>query len=1084
MSFGLIKAGVKIAEAYDYNFRSYFDTRSYVSHSEQGSLQYSLSEKKRKRENGNCGDGKEKRIRCLAKVLRGEELTLGEFFSTLRKIKKIEDLYGKISEEEKDLKLFQAALKVIQKKITLLKIQDELSFDLEISDFETTQGVKGSEILLIHNKKKIKRNCKTLEAVKRVGHFCKTLLAVKKGGFSFIHQQYLGSDVRIYQSLNDSTLTENELLLLLDSLSKENKDKFNFFDFSKYPNLTLNAPSLVKMKLANLSNSCFGNLPDSLCDVVLVPVQEADLSLSIDDDSSEELVIEEKSVEVSGPEILKGKEKVLTEDSPICQEDEAPDESHLEKNPVEGGAYNLKTNKEFLATESGYFKQLFFSGMKETHEKCILLRGIDPLVFKTCFDIFFLRANLENASLTHLVEVAKLAHFFDLASVITFIHSQIAIRLNDYPVTNDTVGLVCRTYVEMESTFLREEENQSREAMIRFFKKVIVESDERSLRDIFVSFIANDMPILELLKILKEEFFSQGKGKKEKKAFINIYNSLLEASFISKGKFLKEIVDHFSDGCAFFLTPSESLGKYIQILKKSFSRKVSLEVRTSIFMKLLSLAGKAEKNANILSGKWTGLKKKGIDRTKSFLKILEGMLKDYGAEGIPDSDTYFEDKPFQFLSFAHLIMQYANLAETLNWPGKKIAYQLSCIANCIYKDQTSVEENPIVYASYIKKKLYQNLSWGKTCSWPLYLKDETEIPGMGGVPSYVVFLLEELNPLLSDSSNIFDFLHTESQDPLVQSLSALVHYHGFQDTFSWDAIFSKSSYVLSINPKDDLALSLYGASLYQISLAPSLESSEKLKEDAKKVLNEALLLNQKNSIALLYLARLSLGRDNRAAIDYFKKIEFLEISERTAPLIKLLIEEGSEEEVNELYEKIGKRKRTLEKGLSIDPNIELMWLGFFGALSLRKQDPLLLLHARNLIEESFSKDKYNFEILTLLKNIYSLDVTGPVSLEKKVNLRETMALLVEKEAAKKTEKPAQRIESSEVDSNQVIELPQVVASHVSEADSTQQVGTSGSETSNTSSSSSSTFELEGFQDVNEFFELSQEELLMEEFLNI
>lgn len=1115
MSFGLIKSGVKIAEAYDYNFRTYFDAKVFFLHSEHGSLQYSLSEKKRKSESGTCSERKEKRIKCLTKALLGEELSLDEFFLTLRKIKKIEDLYGKIPDNETEIKLFHAALKVIQNKIRMIKIQNEAFFDLETSDFETTQGYEESNVCAALDKEKIKRNRKILEAVIRVGHFCKTLLAIKKGGASVVHQRYLDSDIRIYQSLNEASLKEEEILLLLESLSKENKEKFTFFDFSKYPNLTVNAPSLIKMKLPNLSNSCFGSLPEGLSDVVLVPVQEEDIHLKIEEDTSQDLVLEEKSVEVSDPKSLKGKEKVLFEDEEqsISQDDEGPNENQFERIPVPEYAYSLKTNKEFLARESVYFKQLFFGGMKESHEKCIHLKGIDPLVFKTCFDIFFLRADLENASLTHLVEVAKLAQFFDFALVNTIVHGKIAVLLKDFPVTNDTVGLVCKSYVELESTFSRESEVQSRDAMIRFFKKVILESDESSLRDIFVSFIANEMPILELLKILKEEFFSHGKGKKEKMVFINIYNSLLEASFISKGKFLEEIVDHFSKGCSFFLTPIESLNKYIQILKKSLASQISLEVRTFIFIKMLTLAKKAEKGANILSGKWTGLKKGTVPRTKSFLKIIEGMLKDYGAEAIPDCEIYFNEKPFEFLSLGHLILQYANLAESLNWPGKIITYKLASIANSILK-QTGKGEIPYANAANFKKKLYANLSWGKKCSWPLYTRNETSIPGMGGVPPYVIFLLKKLDPSLSGSNTLFDFLNTETQDPLVQSLSALVHYHATHESCSWDAIFRKSSYAINSNPKDDLALSLYGASLYQLSLVSSYESSLKFQEEAERVLNKALLLNQENSIALLYLARLSLGRDDKAAIDYFIDIEFLEISEQTADLIKLIIEEGSEEEVDELYEKIGKRNRTLEKSLSIDPNIELMWLGFFGALSLRKQDPLLLFQARNLIEEYFSKGKQNLEILTILKNIYSLDVTGPVSIEKKISLRETIAHLEEKEAAKKDENPAQPIGASGGETNRVqegdsaqqvgtsgsgsgsasscsspsklIEDSEYEVSTPSAVEASQLVGTSGSETSNVSSSElpfpiyDETLE----EVIHASLELYEEGLSMEEFLNI
>lgn len=907
------------------------------------------------------------------------ENPINEFFLSLAKCQTLADLSLATSGDENELANFRSALRVINYKILCCKSDSPSLFGGQPCDESSI--AKGLKI----------RNDRILSTVKRILSLCKKHFREKKNQAVILEdlpKALFEQKGVIAPAHIETAITDDELILWASSLPSSLKESVTFFNFSRYPNLSPEAPALLKKVFPNISFACFGNLPESLCDVTLVPTMEpsrafepeissqGSFPIPVEEEDEGELVIydpeDEEDLSLPGS---KGKEKVVgeagQEEKISCipgkvLESETYEKSIIEDAPEE--QIEIRTNRKILASCSSFFKQLFFGGMKEATLNRVYIREVRPHVFEACMKVLFSKTDLKEVSLPVLIEVLKTAHLLELPIVIEKVKCQIILQLETLEVTEDNVQAVCQGYFDLENILKIDQENLVENAIIIFLKKSLLEVDASSIKGLLVTFINNDLPIIKIIKFLKQESNRQVKKAKttQPTSLKILFRTVIEASLECQGKFLEEVVQVTSSYWKSSLTPGDRLDAYFRLLRSCIpSRSIPISLKRKLFYKMLKEAVSFEHEGMILNRKNSKI---GNTRKKAFLEVTNDILESFGVN-VSSQTKNFSD-PSQF---SEHLGSLAEACQALPHPGKKIAHKLATIA--VKVDDKNEKAKILAF-------LYKNLAWGTSGKC---------FDGVDVRPQYAKNLLTMMAPSLKESESINDFLNVSSANPAALSLSALIRFYHPMER-DWPMIFLQTEEALKIRPFDDLALALHGACYYHFALQDPSKKDE-FYEASIENLKNALSYNSKNTIALLYLANcyFKLGKISKAT-DFFKTIKCNTIIRDNEDMIRFGLE-SSGEDFEEADRIIMAEFNLPDYGHAVPEmayqDKSLLSYNLFAKLALKKMNETLLKKAQFFLENfCLAKENYNEETLTLLEEIYTLkEKTGGMDASKKQALK-------------------------------------------------------------------------------------------------
>lgn len=902
---------------------------------------------------------------------RGADV-INDFFLGLAKCETLADLSLATNGDEEELANFRSALRVINYKILRCKSKRPALFGSQ--NCEEGSISKGLKV----------QNDKVLNTVERILSLCKKHFKEKENqGFLILQdapKALFEEKGVIAPAIIETAITDDELILWASSLPPSVKEKVTFFNFFRYPNLTPEAPALVKKAFPNISLTCFGNLPERLYDVTLVPTMEIggafdeepqvsssqeSFPIPVEEEESEgELVIFDPEDEEDMPG-SKGKEKVVQQEELRPLEETRQEEkiscvpgkvleSETSEEDATSKVVEIRTNRQILASCSSFFKQLFFGSMREASLKRVYIRDVRPHVFEACMDVLFSKTDLKEVSLPVLIEVLKTAHLLELPIVIEKVKSQIILQLENLEVTEDNVQAVCQGYFDLENILKIDQENQIENAILLFLKKSLLEVDPSSIKDILVTFIKNDLPIIKIIKFLKKEGDAKvKKAKTTKTASHNaLFRTFLEASLECQGKFLEEVVSETTSYWKSSMTPSERLEAYFRLLRSCIaSKNIPISTQRKLLYKMLKEAESFDPEGMILNQKNS---KAGIARKKAFMEVTNDILESLGINVPLEAKNY--NNPSIFSAY---LTNLAEACQTLPHPGKKIAHKLASMAAKV--DDKNEKANILL-------SFYSNIGW--VSQGKLSLND-----GLEFVPRYAKNLLTMMIPSLRESTTINDFLSVNSSDPIALALSALIRYYHPMER-DWVAIFLQTEEALKSRPFDDLALALRGACYFQFALQDPSRKEEFFKASILD-LKKALSYDPKNSIALTYLVNnyLKLGKVSKA-IALFKKIKCNNIIRDNEDMIRLGLESTGEifEEAKRII--IAEFHSKIYGHAPLDERVyggkSLLAYNLFAKLAL-KMDQTTLKKAQFCLENfCLAKDSYNEETLALLEEIYAL----------------------------------------------------------------------------------------------------------------
>lgn len=943
------------------------------------------------------------------RLKKGDGLIVAQFLESLSKCQTIADLILATEGELKNVAAFKSSLEIIRLRLSLLNLENSFSLETE------------------------KRKNNIFSATTKIINLCEEYFKIKEGralsGIPFLAFEANGSALpaAIPTSLNDE-----DLFKWASSLSEEQREKIVFFDFTRYPELTAEVPFKLKELFPNLSFTCFGMLPESMCDVVLFgntkfeseeKLREKEFSDNPSECFEEEGKGKEKEVfnEDTGTYYFpngnkrKASSQAQNQTSPkklkLSPQDEVLESSEKEKEKEKVDSQEkveevlkpigIRANKKILASASEFFNQLFYGGFKEADQNEIELSEVTPFILSLCIDAFFLRSDLKNASLNSLFDVYKAAFYLDLPSVRKVAEAQIVRILETESLITDlqldetneirenenkeernlrksreaeqAIQEIGQHYLNLSSIFLKEE-SALKKAIPLFIAKKLLSVNTALYKDIFIILLDSKLPLIEIIQSLQENS-PAAQDQKEELKLNNLYTGLWQASFDQGGASFKEILAlcrkywngsrNVEKSLKNHILMAEACLKFDRMAANNRLKKnISLEVKNYLLASLLksAQAGDNEFKKDGSSKQIIGrTNKRGKVLSDKFLEIVFLMLRsikgDFEISKINTNKKELISK--RLMEFSDKVLHPSEL---------KIRSRLASIASSVDSKNQQARQTSL---------LLSNPRWGEESTRNL------EGRNLSAQPIMAVHLLKLLCPEIGKTTNIVDMLKiaSKSLDSLVLSLCSLLQYH--LPLQNWNDIIETSFSSLKINPNNELALSLYGASLVELAKVKPMEQEELLKR-AKEILEESLKHNPKNSIALTYLARWHLAKNDKTeAIAVFKTIKKATITLNNSELITLMLT-GSEKDVKEALKIL---LRSIDKD-GYHSLMELTWFHLMAAYAIRKEDIALLKNLVTFFETCIDENTYTQETLRLLDHIYSNEsLIGQVEEEKKEKLR-------------------------------------------------------------------------------------------------
>lgn len=906
---------------------------------------------------------------------------VAKFIENLSECQTIADLILATNGELKNVAIFKASLQIISDRISIM-------------DFENQSPVTHESKLDIK-----KRTSHVIQITTKVINLCNEFFALKKGGplsmAPFLSLETCGLGMPVAPC---SHFTDENLLNWALSLSSEQKEKVVFFDFNQYPELTSEIPFKLKQIFPNLSFSCFGTLPDSMCDVTLfgdsAPEKLEGEEIQKEGKGKEKEVWDEETGKYYFPggnkrkgspvlnpgspkrvklspidrdlEIGKDKEKVESEESSKVNDKDKPE--------------GIKTNKKILASSSEFFNQLFYGGFDEENKQKILLREVKPHILKMCIDAFYLRTDLKTASLEDLFEVYKTAFYLGLktpkavaeAQIISlletsseqlFLEKEIGKEKEAEGISEEKRAMAVETsfqkmgqyYVDVSHIFLLEPTSLLKKRMVRFLQKELLSLNPSSYKNLFVRFLEANLPLVEVIEALQENVEVLKTQKEESKDLDKLYVSLWQASLQCKGQSFKEIIHLCRKYWEFRSSPlDKSLKQHIRCANACLKMNSSTEVKKVLLASMLKAAQvgddtceQARREPLMCRGTKAanGIKNKFFNAFSNLMKSIKG-----------DSFEISEVDANEHELFSLELMKLSRMATDSD--ELKIRFRSASIAAKVSLNNQN---------AYNASQIFANPRWEKT------KKDHYNYRPIAE-PMNAIRHLKFLCPEVASSNKLEDFLSLglTSNNPVVLSLCSVLHYYAYHQ--DWNRIFETASLALQYDPKNELALSLYGASLVHLAKVKP-EESEALLNLAKQHLDESLRINPKNSIALTFLANWHLERQEKSeAIAIFKKIKNAEFTVDNFNLIKHMIF-GSLEEREEGGKILLRTLKNQSQKL-----MDLNWFHLLALYALQKNDAKLMDPLKVFFEDCIMESAFAKETLQLLARICK--VAGPIEKEK------------------------------------------------------------------------------------------------------
>lgn len=920
------------------------------------------------------------------KLQKDDNLIIAKFVKNLSQCQTIADLILATNGEIKNVAIFKASLQIIKDRISIL-------------DLENPSSITKERQLEIE-----KRTSNIIQVTTRVINLCHEFFALK-GRFhlskaSLWPLETLGVGIPLAPCPH---FTNESLLCWARSLSSEQKEKVVFFDFNQYPELTSEIPSKLKEIFPNLSFSCFGTLPDSMCDVTLFgdstteETFEAEKILEKESKDKEKEVWDEEtekyyfppgnkrkgsaaSLNQSNPKRLKlslrnrdlenskGKEKV-----------ESGEDSKVNETVSQEG---IKTNKKILASSSKFFEQLFYGGFEEENRQEISLKDVKAHILKMCMDAFYLKTDLNSVSLEDLFEVYKTASYLDLKAPKSLAETQIRSLLENSgeelfleeemgkekeadgigeeekkaKALETSIQKMGQCYLNVSHIFLIEPNSLLKKAIVQFLQKKLLSVNASSYRSLFVRFLEANLPLAEII----QEFQANGKvptNLEEFEELNKLYRDLCRASLLCQGQSFKEILKLCREYWKLRPTRGNSLRNHIWLVDICLEINSSIQVKKVLLASLLKAAQVGDDETVEPIGKEPLLGRSteyGKDLKNKFFTAYFKLNKSIKGESFEISKRETDQTELFFRVLRELPRQ-ALCPEELKIRNRSVS-----IAAKLFPDSKQFFITSQILTKWDKSK-----------------PSDSEI--FSGEQKNAILLLKYLFPEVAGSNKLKDYLSLglTSNNPVVLSACSVLHYYAFHQ--DWNKIFETSYLALKYDSRNELALSLYGASLVQLAKVKPEESKDLL-DLAKQNLDESLIINPQNTIALTYLANWHLAKqDTSKAIDIFKTIKNVELTTDNFQLVKQMLF-GSNEEMEEGFKIL---LRTLENHKKADIN----WFHLMSMYALNKKDAKLLSKLKTFFEDCFKSGLYTINTLHILDVIYKEEaLVGPIEKEKKQQL--------------------------------------------------------------------------------------------------
>ncbi|CDR33110.1 BTB/POZ domain-containing protein [Criblamydia sequanensis] len=919
---------------------------------------------------------------------------VAKFIENLSECQTIADLILATNGDLKNVAIFKASLQIISDRISIL-------------DLENQSPVTHESKLEIK-----KRTSHVIQITTKVINLCNEFFALKRGvplsiaPFLSLETSGLGMPVAPCSHFTDETLLNWAL-----SLSSEQKEKVVFFDFNQYPELTGEIPFKLKQIFPNLSFSCFGTLPDSMCDVTLFGdsapenLEGEEIQRSEGEEIEKEGKGKEKEVwdEETGKYYFPGGNKrkgspVLNPGSPkrvklspinqdleIGKDKEKVESEESSKVNDKDKPEGIKTNKKILASSSEFFNQLFYGGFDEENKQEILLREVKPHILKMCIDAFYLRTDLKTASLEDLFEVYKTAFYLGLktpkaiaeAQIISlletsseqlFLEKEIGKEKETDGISEEKRAMAVETsfqkmgqyYVDVSHIFLLEPTSLLKKRMVRFLQKELLSLNPSSYKNLFVRFLEANLPLVEVIEALQENVEVLKTQNEESKDLDKLYDSLWQASLECRGQSFKEIIHLCRKYWELSSSLDKSLKQHIRCANACLKMNSSIEVKKVLLASLLKAAQvgddtceRARREPLMCRGTKTanGLKNKFFNAFSKLMKSIKG-----------DSFEISEVDANEHELFSLELMKLSSMATDSD--ELKIRFRSASIAAKVSLNN---------HNAYKAAQIFANPRWERT------KKDHYNYRPIAE-PMNAIRHLKFLCPEVANSDNLEDFLSLglTSNNPVVLSLCSVLHYYAYHQ--DWNRIFETAGLAIQYDPMNELALSLYGASLIHLAKVKP-EESEALLNLAKQHLDKSLTINPKNTIALTYLANWHLERQEKSeAIAIFKKIKNAEHTIDNFHLIKHMLL-GSPEEREEGGKILLRTLKNQSQKL-----MDINWFHLFALYAIQKNDAKLLDTVKTFFEDCFLEGAYNKETLHMIARICK--VAGPIEKEKKEKIKD------------------------------------------------------------------------------------------------
>lgn len=889
-----------------------------------------------------------------------------KFFEDLSRCQTLADLILATSGEINNVETFKISLEIIRLRASTIPFENSFKHNLN-------------------------------QATTSVINLCKEFFTLKNGGILSRSPFFpLDGDGMVMPSTPSAHFTDKDLLDWASSLSPEQKEKVLFFDFNNYPMLTEEIPFKIKLIFPNLSLVCFGALPDSMCDVILrgdLKLEEVEgegeYTLEKEGKGKEKEVWSEEKGEYYFPNALKRKSSSLLKNPCVKKLKTYEGDSEKTKKEVDSEKKpdvnqlsrpaGIKANRRILASSSEFFNQLFYGGFNEENQKEIVLKDVDPRILELTLEAFFLRTDLQGRELETLFEIYKTAFYLGLHSARALAEAQIIKQLEDpldqeflaenesekekeaegnsgierATAVEEIIQKLGQYYLDLGHVFLMEPKNLLKRAIIKFLRNNLSFIHAASYKELFIRFLEANLPLVEMVKKLRVSVSDY------RNDLDVLYDSLWQASLELQGQSFKKILSlcrkHWEKG-AF----DNSLEQHLKCVEVCINMNSPFQIKRILFASLLKAAqvGDGLKNRpRPLIGRKG---KSGKEISDKFLAAATCLMKSIKGD--------FEDPKVNTnikKLFSDRLMVLSNMA--LDPEEVQIRAELASIA---YKVNPENKQAHFTYLSLKNPKwvIEKGVDYGESIVQP-----ETALTLLRLISPPEVREIDKLDNYATWGASI--------KDPNVLFLCSVLHY--YEEVQNWDKIFETSYLALKYNPKCELALSLYGASLIQYAKVKP-DQKEDLLSEAKQNLDLSLMHNPKNTIALTYLANWHLVKEEfQQAKDIFKTIKHQTLTTDNFDLIKLVLLGNNEEAEAGL--KILRRTLKNKNNQVMDHN----WFNLMAIHAIRVKDINLLLKFKTFFEDCIDAKIYVPATLFLLNWIYEQkSLIGPVEEEKKKKLLE------------------------------------------------------------------------------------------------